>query len=91
VKAQRHTPESEREAVEPVTGPRPSAVQLAICLIRGLCDWATGTRSGKSKRHAAEIREARSAIFRLEAQLHLVEEERDRLKRAAWYFDDPAD
>jgi transposase len=86
---QRYTPEFNEEAVHQIVDRGYSVADVSARLgvsSRSLYQWVKTVTPHKTERQASELIEAKSEILKLRAQLHPTEEERDILKKAAWYF-----
>lgn len=86
---QRYTPEFKAEAVRQVVERGYSVAESAARLgvsTHSLYKWVSAVTPDKSEKQASELLEAKSEILRLRAQMRRLEEERDILKKAAWYF-----
>ena len=85
----RYTPEFKDEAVRQVVDRGYAVADVAERLgvsAHSLYKWVKAVKPDRSEAHAAELREARSEVLKLKAELRRVEEERDILKKAARYF-----
>lgn len=87
--SQRFTAEFKQEAVRQVTERGYSVAEVAARVgvsTRGLYKWVKAVSPDKTEQHASELRQAKSGLLRLRAQLRRTVEERDILKKAARYF-----
>ena len=85
----RYTPEFKDEAVRQVVDRGYAVADVAERLgvsAHSLYKWVKAVKPDRSEAQAAELREARSEVLKLKAELRRVEEERDILKKAARYF-----
>ena len=86
---QRFPPEYKEEAVRQIVERGYSVAEVSARLgvsAHSLYKWVKAIKPDKAEQHATELIAAKSEILRLRAQLHRTEEERDILKKAAWYF-----
>ncbi len=86
---QRYTPEFKDEAVSQVVERGYSVAEVAERLgvsAHSLYKWVNAVKPDQSEVHANELREAKTEVLKLRAQLRRTEEERDILKKAARYF-----
>ena len=87
--SQRYPPEFKDEAVRQVLERGYTVAEVSQRLgvsAHSLYKWVKAVKPDKSDEQAAELVEAKSEILRLRAQIRLIEEERDILKKAARYF-----
>lgn len=86
---QRYLPEFKDEAVRQVTERGYSVTQVSQRLgvsAHSLHKWVKAVKPDKSDERALELNDAKKEILKLRTQLRQTEEERDILKKAAWYF-----
>lgn len=87
--SQRYTPEFKNEAVRQIVERGYSVTEVSERLgvsAHSLYKWVNAVKPDQSEVQAKELRDAKSEVLKLRAQLRRAEEERDILKKAARYF-----